>query len=74
LVIKILISHKIIFVILIMVFSSLISLYFYCRVIYSSLIINNPINILTKKTFKIQPVWYTVITTFNILIPVTMLV
>lgn len=54
-VIKIFIETKIILIIFIIVLRSLLSLYFYCRVIYSSIITNTSKNIIINITSKTSP-------------------
>jgi len=73
LVIKLIIQFKIIFLIVTLVLSSLISLYFYCRVIYAAIIINSDKTILNIMKSKINPLFITLSISINILIPLFML-
>nr|YP_009330296.1 NADH dehydrogenase subunit 2 [Orchesella cincta]ANJ04213.1 NADH dehydrogenase subunit 2 [Orchesella cincta] len=73
LVIKLMIQFKMIFLIVNLVLSSLISLYFYCRVIYAAMMINSDKTILNIMKSKMNPLFITLSISMNILIPLFML-
>lgn len=69
-VIKIILMSKLLALIILLISTSLISLYFYCRVIYRAIIIYNQKNLFSTKIIKLQPHWVTLSVSLNVITPI----
>lgn len=69
-VIKIILMSKLLALIILLISTSLISLYFYCRVIYRAIIIYSQKNLFSTKIIKLQPHWVTLSISLNVITPI----